>query len=182
MPHYKNVDETPPGEAPTGEELDDAVDAAAARIEALGVELRSLAAEPAALAGDDQQDRAAAVVDELATELRALDEPEPEPERAATAIERATNLLELNGYNAVRHEARAALSTLAAIPPEALDAALEFAHRTRDRFKSSPDARAHKALEGAELDVTILSVARRTVRELERLGERKAARDRILAP
>jgi hypothetical protein len=105
-----------------------------------------------------------------------------EPAYTAGELARLDGLLEVNGFNAVRAEVVHAVSTLERIPPEAYEAGKAYAERAAARMRLDTVAPADQraaAIRQAERDVAVFEAARRFRRELERLAESIATRERL---
>lgn len=119
-------------------------------------------------------------------ELADLDVAAPatagEDRYTAEELARLDNLLEVNGFNAVRAEVVNAVSVLERIPPEAYEAGKTYAERAAARMRldtTIPAEHRAQAIRQAERDVAVFEAARRFRRELERVAERIATRERI---
>lgn len=114
-------------------------------------------------------------------------EPPPPPEPAFHAagddVGPSANrrLLELNGYNAIRHEALAALNALAAIPPAAWTAALDYNNAARARLAVNPDSQASEAYDAAHHEHALLKTGMKVAAGLRDLADKQARRDRLTA-
>ncbi len=126
--------------------------------------------------------RAEAVADEREALQRADEANDPDPELDSVGDDRLKRVLELNGFNAIQTEALGVVAAVAAVPLEALDAALLYHDAALARLQLNPGPHAKDMRVRAERHGRYLHSVRRWRRELGELEERLAATERITTP
>lgn len=89
------------------------------------------------------------------------------------------DLLERNGYNAVKAATLTAAKAAGNVPPEAIDAAIDYTERAIERLRVSLEVGATPARRQAEYELRVLNACRAFRLELGRIDADQATRDRI---
>lgn len=155
MPHHETTDETT--------DLEDA----------------AFRAEQDAPPTDDDPPTAAELEDVEPVAAGAYTDPNLEAIDGDAGAPAGSELLERNGFNAIRTSTLGAAQAAGSIPAEAIEAAIAFAQRAIPRLRVSRDPQAAQALRQAEYELRILNAVRIFRRELGRIDEAQAARDRL---
>jgi hypothetical protein len=89
------------------------------------------------------------------------------------------DLLERNGYQAVRAEIMRAPATAGGIPLEVFDAAIAFTEASIGRLKLDTDERADAALKQADYELEVMKATRRYRAILGEIDDKQRARQAL---